>query len=223
MFLFKDRFEAGEKLGKFLKDKLDIKNKDNWIILYIPRWWLPIAINVADILWLKYFPIIVKKLAPLYMEEYWFGAMAPDGNILYDESYMRFLWVDDEQLNSIKQKVFEEIIQRIKKYAFGILPDVKWKNVIIVDDWIATGYTAAVAWLWAKNQGAIKVILAIPVCPGNINWQIFWDLQSKLKNYFDEIYCLYPMTDFQAVGQYYQDFHQIEDEEYFSLLRKWRK
>ena len=209
--LFKNRQEAGQLLADYLEKVLNIENPQSWIILFIPRWGIEIALEVSKKLWIKFAPLVVKKLAPLHMPEYWFWAVDPDGYIIYDRNYMYALGVDDDMLWLIHQKTLEEVKQRVKKYSFGKLPDVNWKNVIIVDDWVATWYTAAVAASWAKRHGANKVILASPVCPA--------DIDLRLWKYFDEIYCLYKDPNLRAIWQYYLDFHQIEDDEYFSLLK----
>ena len=79
-------------------------------------------------------------------------------------------------------------------------------EVIIVDDGIATGYTAMVAGLYAKNKGARKIILAVPVCPE--------DSINRVKDIFDEVICYEKVdTPFFAVGAFYRDFHQVSDEE----------
>ncbi len=206
-----DRVQAGQILAQFLAQHLNITDNKDWLVIFLPRWGLPVAKEVGKILNIPIYPLIVKKLAPLDMPEYGFGAMDPDGNVVYDESYMNYLWVDTQQFELIKQKVYNEILKRIQKYSNWVLPDVKEKNIILVDDGVATWYTVAAAATWIRNHWAKKIILAVPVCPVNID--------TRLSNFFDQIICLYPRQDFQAVGQYYQDFHQIEDDEYFKLLQ----
>jgi putative phosphoribosyl transferase len=210
--IFQNRTHAGIMLGEYLKNNLKIINKNNWLILAIPRWGIPVAYEVWKILNIPISILVVKKLAPFNLPEYWFWAMAPDWSIIYDKNYMYQLWVSEKDLKKIKEKTLNEIKKRIEKYALWKLPNVKWKNVIIIDDWIATWYTAAVAAMWAKNNWANKVILAIPVCPAYINKDI-------AKN-FDKIICLYPAENFQAVWQFYIDFHQITDDEYFDYITR---
>jgi predicted phosphoribosyltransferase len=148
----------------------------------------------------------------LAFPEYGFGAMDPDGQMLIDFPYMESLWVDENQFILIRSKTINEIANKLEKYAGGKVPNVAGKNVIIVDDWVATGFTVAVAANWAKRHGAKKVILAVPVCPADVNY--------RLQRFFDEIICLSPQQNFQAVWQFYEDFHQVEDEEFFDYLKK---
>jgi len=213
--IFKNREHAWKLLGEYLKQNLLIDNPNNWIVLAIPRWGLPVAYRVWKTLNIPVDILVVKKLAPLTLPEYGFWAMAPDWTIIYDKNYMYSLWVNDKDLEFIKSKTLKEINNRIQKYANWKLPNVNWKNVIIIDDWVATWYTAAVAAMWAKNNSAKQIILAIPVCPADIN--------EKLNKFFDKIFCLYSAIYFQAVGQFYKDFHQVEDEEFFEYIKKLNK
>ena len=87
------------------------------------------------------------------------------------------------------------------------------KTVIIIDDGVATGYTARSAGLLARKKGARKVIIAVPVCP--------FDAVYRLKEIFDDVICLYSSNNpFFAVGSYYEDFHQVDDNEFFKYIEK---
>ncbi len=209
--IFKNREQAWKLLWEYIKRIFKVDDPNKWLVLAIPRWWIPIAWRVSKILNIPMDILVVKKLAPLAFPEYWFWAMDPDGNVLIDTVYMRSLWVDDQQLAMIQSKTINEIARKLEKYAKWKLPDVNWKNVIIVDDGVATGFTVAVAANWAKRHGANKVILAVPVCPA--------DIDLKLNRFFDQIICLSPQQNFQAVWQFYEDFHQVDDEE----IKKYRE
>jgi len=210
---FKDRYEAWLKLAELIKNKR-LYWKDS-LLIAIPRWWLPVAYKIAEELKIPVWILPVKKLAPLAWPEYWFGAMDPDGIYLVDIPYAQALWVDEIQFQQIKSKTLVEIVDKIKKYTNWNLPDVSWKNVIIVDDWVATWFTVAVAADWVRRHWAKKVILAVPVCPSDI-----WE---RLKRYFDLIICLSPQQNFQAVWQFYEDFHQVEDSEFLNLRKALEK
>lgn len=149
-------------------------------------------------------------MAPLSEPEAAFGAIAPDGTIYIDEHLMRYMGVSEEELEIVKEKALSEIKRRIKDFLKNKEPDVNGKDVIIVDDGIATGYTAMVAAMYVKKKGANNVYLAVPVCPA--------DSISKVKKVFDDVFCLHPVeTPFFAVGSYYQDFHQLTDEEMYKF------
>ena len=123
-----------------------------------------------------------------------------------------YLGVKEEELEIVKEKALSEINRRIKDYLKNKEPDVKGKDVIIIDDGIATGYTAMVAGMYAKKKGAKRVYLAVPVCPT--------DAINRVRNVFDDVFCLYPVEAiFFAVGSYYQDFHQLTDEEMLRYMQ----
>jgi predicted phosphoribosyltransferase len=208
---FKDRAEAGVLLAEHLKRK--IRSFDNSVILAIPRGGIPLAYNIASLFNIKFSMIITKKLAPESNPEYGFGAIAPDGTFLISERTAKFMQIPQDKLKQIKKNALSEIYKRIEKYLDGKQPDLKNKVVIIIDDGIATGYTAMVAGKYAKNMGAIKIILGTPVAPlSSLN---------EAKKIFDEIVCINIIETLQfAVGYYYDDFHQVSDEEMFEYIRQ---
>lgn len=211
MMKFKNREEAGKLLAEFLKNyNFD---KENTVILAIPRGGVPVAKEVSKILNIPYSLVITKKLAPLNEPEAAFGAIAPNGILYIDEDLMRYMGVSETELEVIKENAINEIKRRVEKYLQNKEPDIKDKDVIIIDDGIATGYTAMVAGMYAKSKGASKVYLAIPVCPV--------DSIARAKRVFDEVICLYPVeSPFFAVGSYYHDFHQLSDEEMLKIINR---
>ncbi len=204
MYIFENREEAGKLLGKLLSqyiEKLGL-SPDDTIILAIPRGGVPIAYYISKETGIPFSLVITKKIAMPSNPEAAIGAIAPDGTFILS-SYAYYL--SDTQLEEAKKIALEEAIEKQKKY-LKKEPDLKDKNVIIVDDGIATGYTAMVAGLYAKNKGARKVILAVPVCPE--------DSINRVKDVFDEVICYEKVdTPFFAVGAFYRDFHQVSDEE----------
>ena len=204
MYIFENREEAGKLLGRLLSqyiEKLGL-SPDDTIILAIPRGGVPIAYYLSKETGIPFSLVITKKIAMPSNPEAAIGAIAPDGTFMLS-SYAYYL--SDTQLEEAKKIALKEAIEKQRKY-LKREPDLKDKNVIIVDDGIATGYTAMVAGLYAKNKGARKVILAVPVCPE--------DSINRVKDIFDEVICYEKVdTPFFAVGAFYRDFHQVSDEE----------
>lgn len=204
MYIFENREEAGKLLGRLLSqyiEKLGL-SPDDTIILAIPRGGVPIAYYISKETGIPFSLVITKKIAMPSNPEAAIGAIAPDGTFMLS-SYAYYL--SDTQLEEAKKIALKEAIEKQRKY-LKREPDLKDKNVIIVDDGIATGYTAMVAGLYAKNKGARKVILAVPVCPE--------DSINRVKDIFDEVICYEKVdTPFFAVGAFYRDFHQVSDEE----------
>jgi predicted phosphoribosyltransferase len=106
--------------------------------------------------------------------------------------------------------------RRAEEYRGGReMPDLSGKTVILVDDGLATGLTMMAAVHMARNKGAEKVVVAVPVSPP--------ETVAKLRRHADEVICLETPTNFYAIGQFYERFDQLTDEETNSILRKSRE
>ncbi len=209
--LFSDREEAGKLLGNRLKEEIEKIgiDKDNAVILAIPRGGIPVAYYVSKETGIPFSLVITKKIALPSDPEAAIGAIAPDGTYLLS-SYAGYF--SPEEIEIAKENALKEAIEKKNKY-LKYEPDIEGKDVIIVDDGIATGYTAMVAGMSAKNKGARKVILAVPVCPANN--------REKVKRVFDDFICYEAVdTPFFAVGAFYRDFHQVSDEEVKQYIEK---
>ena len=210
---FKNREEAGKLLAEKVKE-LNLPPKDS-VILAIPRGGVPVAYQVSKETKIPFSLVVVKKLTLPYDPEAAVGAIAPDGTYVVDPAFFPAV-SEGMLLEEMKQKALEEINKRIQKYLNGKIPDINGKNVIIIDDGLATGYTALVAGLYARNLGAKKLILAVPVCPRD-------SLQRAYKVYQNVVCYELVDTPFFAVGAYYEDFHQLSDEEMFKYLEMAKK
>ncbi len=207
---FKNREEAGILLGQYIKDELSEEEKKDAIILAIPRGGVPVAYYISKETGIPFYIVITKKITNPAEPEAALGAVALDGSYILSE-YAKKLY-SPELLENFAQQAYEEAQERAKKYGFREI-DLTDKTVLIVDDGVATGYTAIAASLYAKNKGAKKVILAVPVCP--------LDSLPRLAKYFDKVICLYKAdVPFFAVGAFYKDFHQVEDREFFNYIAK---
>lgn len=132
---FINREEAGSLLAESL-EKIPL-DKDNTIILAIPRGGVPVAYQISKRLKIPFSLIVTKKLAPISDPEAAFGAISTDGTFLLDKELMRYMGVHDSQLEKIKEKALSEAINKEKKYVQKKV-NVKYKTVIIVDDGMAT-------------------------------------------------------------------------------------
>jgi len=207
--MFRDREKAGELLARALEGV--IKKEKNPIILAIPRGGIPVAYKIAEHFNVPMSVVVVRKLGLPWNEESGFGAIDPDGTPYYDRSVLSYL--SEEEIKKVVEKELKELREREKKFLPKGYPDLKSRQVIIVDDGVATGYTAIAAANWAKKKGASEVIIAVPVCPS--------DAKERLEKYVDKFVCYYPSdTPAFAVGMFYQDFHQLSDEETKKYLRK---
>ena len=204
--IFRDRFEAGELLADKLKEFIDEKS----VIIALPRGGVPIAKVIADRYKIPMDIYFVKKIPSPYNPEAAIGAISEDGDIFVDERAKMMLNVADEYIEEMANKKKEEMREKRALYQKERV-NIKDKNVILVDDGIATGASMLVAAKSIKDKGAKNVFIASPVAPPEV--------VSKLKEVADGTIVLQTPPDFMAVGQFYQDFHQLDDEEVVELLK----
>ena len=208
MVHFKDRKEAGILLADKLKD---IKEA---IVLPLPRGGVVLGVEIAKILGSELDLMIVRKIGHPYQPEYAIGAINEIGEMIGNEEAL--IQVDKMWLQRIIESERREAVNRRNKYLKGRQRiSLQDKNVILVDDGIATGLSMALAARMARKMGAKKIIIAVPVAPEGA--------VRMLSQYADEIVTLEVAAEdafLGAVGAYYDDFRQVEDEEVIELLKE---
>lgn len=203
--VIKNRREAGEKLAEKILNI--IKGKDA-IVLAIPRGGVIVGHVIAKKIGCPLDVIISKKITPLNYPEYAIGAITHDGTIYQSENWELFSHEPNfEEEIRLKKS---EVKRRLEEYRGNSNYDLDNKIVILVDDGIATGATVFVLLRWLSNQNIKKIILAIPVIP--------MDTFKKIKSMVDFVIALETPTEFSAVGQFYEEFDQISDEEVIKIL-----
>lgn len=206
--IFKDRQEAGSLLVAEIKKR----NYQSPIVLAIPRGGVVIGDVIARELNCSLDMVVVKKIGCPGNSELAIGAVGPEDTMIFNEEISKNLGIDEETVSlelrtkNQERNEKERILRGNRPY-----PDLKSKTVILVDDGIATGATIEVAIKWIKSRNPQKIVLAAPVVPA--------DNLDKLKSLVDEIIFLSIETNFWAVGQFYQNFPQVEDEEVGKILR----
>lgn len=207
MVYFKDRQEA----GALLADKL--LNEKDAIVLPLPRGGVVLGVEIAKKLHAKLDLMIVRKLGHPFQPEYAIGAINETGDmILNEEAASR---IDQAALQRIIDREKREAAARRKKYlGEKKREDLTGKNVILVDDGIATGLSMALASKMARKMGAKEIIIAVPIVAESAS--------KMLSRYADKIVALEVAEDsafLGAVGAYYGDFRQVEDDEVIALLK----
>lgn len=212
MAYFSDRIDAGKRLAEALAD---FKGK-NAVVLAIPRGGVVLGYEIAAALNLPLDVIVPRKLGAPDNPELAIGAIAEDGSTVLDENLTRYLGVSRDYIQEESERQKEEIKRRLKLYRQGTAGlELKGKDVIIVDDGIATGSTMKAALASVKNSGAKTVTIAVPVGPPQTI--------QELTQLADRVVCLYMPDYFQAIGQFYDDFSQTEDQEVIRLLNLCRE
>ena len=209
--MFKDREEAGNLLADKL---LNYSNKKNTIICAIPRGGVPVGYQICKKLNLPLEIVLSKKIGHPFNKEYAIGAVTLDSYTL------------SEAVPGISNKYIEKEIKRIR----GILKqrqqlfygtkkpsNLKNKTVIIVDDGVATGNTLIASIELIKLAAPLKIIVALPVAPPSALKKI------KALPAVDVIICLLEPINFQAVGQFFEVFSQVDDAQVIDLLKKANK
>jgi putative phosphoribosyl transferase len=208
--IFSDRAEAGDRLANALGDYAGA----DAVVLAIPRGGVVVGRAVAEALGAPLDVVVPRKIGAPGNPELGLGAVAPGVRVL-DERLVRSLRVTPEYLEREITAQEREIERREHAYREGRPPvDVRGKVAIVVDDGIATGGTAAAALRWARERGASKVVLAVPVAP----------VQSlaKLRDEADAIVVLATPEPFLAVGEWYGAFDQTTDDEVVRTLARSR-
>lgn len=208
---YENRIQAGRKLAEALKKHHPI---ENGIVLGLPRGGVPVAAEVATAMGVDLDVFVVRKLGAPFNEEFAMGAVAQDGGLFLDQPTLAMLRLSEKEIKPLIEKKRREVEERIRKFRGGRPPlDLKNKTVILVDDGVATGSTMKAAVLVLKNQPIRSLIVAIPVGPPST--------VAELRVMADEVICLYEDEGFMAVGQYYADFTQVEDEEVARIMREF--
>src|SRR6266513_5212340 len=207
---FPNRIEAGRLLAEELEKYAD---RDDVIVLGLPRGGVPVAYEVAKCLRAPLDVFIVRKLGVPGFEELAAGAIASGGVRVLNEDVMRAIPHADEAIEIVTARETEEMQRREQTYREGrSAPELRDRIAILVDDGLATGATMRAAVKALRQRGAAKIVVAVPVGPP--------DTCKEFEEEADEVVCASAPEFFQAVGQYYEDFSQTSDEEVRELLAR---
>lgn len=205
MDMFKNRQEAGLKLAQ----KLDYLRGQKILVLAIPRGGVVVGKEISQELNCPLGILIVKKIGAPANPELAVGAMGPDGEVVLNKEILQELGIEEKDFEEIKKLKKEEITRLSRRLAITT-PALRNKIVILTDDGIATGATTEAALSWLRKKNPEKIILAVPVAPV--------ELIEKFKGQVDDLIVLEIPAYFRAVGQFYEDFPQVSDEEVVKLL-----
>ena len=211
------RFQNREEAGRILAAKLMIyANRPETIVLALPRGGVPIGYEIAKALNLPLDVMIVRKLGVPGHEELAMGAIASGGVRVLNRSVIESLRIPPDSLEAVEKREALELMRREATYRGNRQPiPLKGKNVILVDDGVATGSTMRVAISALREQCAGRIILATPIAPPTVRWE--------MEALVEDFVALVMPEDFFGVGQWYDDFTQVSDDTVYELLRNGAK
>jgi len=202
---FRDRVDAGKQLAQ----EIQLKNPENTVVLTLPRGGVPLGIEVANTFDIPHDVVLAKKLTHPTNPEFAIGAVAEGGEPIRNQRTR----VEDEWIEEELPNVRGEIKRRRELYDQVLTKQpLKDKDVLIVDDGIATGMTVFAAIEAVESENPRRVMIGVPVIPK--------DTFNKLEERVDEVFYLdVPQHFLGGVAAYYQSFPQLSDEEVNELLK----
>lgn len=204
---FFDRRDAGRRLAS----KLETKDFQDPIVLALPRGGVPVAFEVAQTLHAPMDVFVARKVGAPGQAEFGIGAIAEGGFQVFDERAVSILGTTAAQLRSLARAEQLELERRVEEYRAGRpLPSLVGRDVILVDDGLATGVTAEAALRSLKSQHPRRLVLAAPVCAQ--------PTRDRLAAIADQVICAEAPHSFLAVGLWYENFSQTSDEEVRQIL-----
>lgn len=209
--MFHDRRDAGRQLAAALSsfELLDP------LVLGIPRGGIVPAAVIADALPAELDVVLAHKLRSQHQPELAFGAVGEDGRVSLNHHAGEIVGVTESYLERERQTQLDEIRRRQKLFR-GDRPvaPISGRSVILTDDGIATGSTMFAAIEVIKGQRPHELIVAVPVAPPST--------LRRLRQECDHVVCLFAPVHFMAVGQFYESFLPVEDQEVVGLLERHR-
>lgn len=202
-----DRADAGRRLAR----ALERYREEAPVVLGLPRGGVVVAAEIAEALDAPLDVLVVRKVGAPGREELAVGAVAPGGVTLADDDALRRLGISDEAFRQRADAERAELHRRLGRFRSGdALPDVEGRTVIVVDDGLATGFTAEAAVHALRAARPRRVVLAVGAGAR--------ETAERLADRVDDVVCALVREPFRAVGLWYHDFDQTTDEEVVRLL-----
>ncbi|MGW3957882.1 phosphoribosyltransferase [Streptomyces sp. NPDC004752] len=208
---FQDRTQAGRELAGRLSALRERGALPDPVVLALPRGGVTVAAEIARALGAPLDVLLVRKIGAPHHEEFGIGAIAGDDPPLYDEHTLELLGLSEEYLAPTVARERTELHRRERRYREGRPPPgLAGRTVIVVDDGLATGSTARAALRHVRRQAPARLVLAVPVgAPESLD---------ALRAEADDIVCLYAPYSFSSVGQWYDEFGQLTDDDVIDAL-----
>ncbi len=204
---FADREAAGRELAEGYQGE-----RENLLVLGIPRGGLAVGLTFTQALGAELDVIVTRKLPVPWSPELGFGAIAPDGSISLNPQVLDMIGLREDEISAISAEVLQEVKRREQVYRGNRpFPAIASRNVCVVDDGLATGYTVIAAIQMLRNMEPAWLGVAVPVGPA--------DTVEHIRPMTDYLLCLHIAGGAPfAVASYYDDFHDMRDAEVIRYL-----
>jgi putative phosphoribosyl transferase len=208
--MFRNRQHAGELLAARLSA---YRSQPNAIVLALPRGGVPVAAVLARELGISLDVFPVRKLGAPSHPEYAMGAIAVNGLVVLHQYAIASLRISQSAIDAVIAREHEELLRQERVYRDPRPPLIlAGKNVILVDDGLATGYTMLAAIRAVREQHPVRIVVAVPLGPA--------ETLDLLRPEADEVVCVHIPRELFAIGQFYEDFSQTTDEQVHEALRE---
>ena len=210
--VFDDRFDAGRKLAEMLS----VYKNSNAIILALPAGGVPVAAAMAEILNLPVDVAVVSKITLPWNTEVGFGAIAFDGTVLLNDTFLKSAGLNNDEINQRIRMTREKVNRRLN-YLRGSkpFPDLTGKTVLIVDDGIASGFTMRTAIKAVKKLNAKEIIIAVPTAHS--------ESLRDLLPMANSIYCPNLRSGFGfAVAEAYKKWSDVDERDALEILKRFK-
>lgn len=209
-------FENRQSAGKQLAEELIRYKHQVPVVLALPRGGVPVAAEVAAALDAPLDLILVRKIGVPWQPELAMGAVVDGGEpiVVRNEDVIRLAGISEEEFRNVSDEELAEIERRRQRYLGDRLRlEIAGRTAIIVDDGVATGATTRAALRATRLRKPKKLVLAVPVGP--------MEVMAEMRTEADEVICLEERRDFGAIGFYYADFRQVDDQEVVETLTQF--
>jgi predicted phosphoribosyltransferase len=208
--IYRDRIDAGRQLAARLSD---YANRDEVLVLALPRGGVPVAYEVAKALHAPLDIFLVRKLGVPGHEELAMGAIATGGVRVLNDDVVSYLDIPADVIDAVAEIELAELERRERAYRGDRPePEVQGKTVILIDDGLATGSTMRAAVKALRQQDPARIVVAVPVSASQTC--------DEYRMGVDEIVCAQTPEPFMGVGMWYRDFSQTTDEEVREILAR---
>lgn len=205
---FRDRTDAGRRLAECL---LPYRLRRP-VVLALPRGGVPVAVEVARALDAPLDVFVARKVGAPDNPEYGIGAVAEGDGVVANLAVLRSLGLSSQAWGELVAAERAELARRVERYRGARpLPALRGRDVVLVDDGLATGVTAEAALVALRTFEPSRLVLAVPTCAR--------ETANRLAATVDDVVCAVSPDPFHAVGQSYERFDQVTDEEVIALLR----